>query len=203
MTSTKKIGLFFGSFNPIHIGHLIIANIMAENTDLNKVWFVVSPQNPLKPSHGLLHEFDRYDLVRVAIGDHYKLEVTDVEFNLPKPSYTIHTLTHLTEKYPANEFKVIIGEDNLNNFVNWKNYEEILEQYGLYVYPRLNSSVGQARHDVTSSDLIRHPNVKMVEAPLLDISATYIRNCIKANKSIRYLVPETVEQMIKSKYFYH
>ena len=197
-----KIGLFFGSFNPIHIGHLIIANVMAENTDLNKVWFVVSPQNPFKPSQGLLHEFDRYDMVKAAVGDHYKLEVSDVEFSLPKPSYTIHTLTHLTEKLSGKEFKVIIGEDNLENFVKWKNYEQILEQHGLYVYPRLNSAVGQALTHVTNSDLKRHANVKMVEAPLLDISATYIRNCIKNNKSIRYLVPEAVEQMIRTKNFF-
>ena len=193
MTSSQKIGLFFGSFNPIHIGHLIIANVMAENTDLHKVWFVVSPQNPFKPSHGLLHEFDRYDMVKAAIGDHYKLEVSDVEFNLSKPSYTIHTLAHLTEKHPSKEFKVIIGEDNLENFVKWKNHEQILEQYGLYVYPRPH---------VTNSEVKRHPNVKMVEAPLLDISATYIRNCIKNNKSIRYLVPEAVEHMIRSKNFF-
>lgn len=193
MTPQQKIGLFFGSFNPIHIGHLIIANVMAENTDLNKVWFVVSPQNPFKPSHGLLHEFDRFDMVKAAIGDHYKLEVSDVEFSLPKPSYTIHTLIHLTEKHPNKDFKVIIGEDNLENFVKWKNYEQILDQYGLYVYPRPH---------VTNSEVKRHPHVKMVEAPLLDISATYIRNCIKNNKSIRYLVPEAVEQMIHSKNFF-
>ena len=193
MLPSQKIGLFFGSFNPIHIGHLIIANVMAENTDLAKVWFVVSPQNPFKASHGLLHEFDRYDMVKAAIGDHYKLEVSDVEFNLPTPSYTIHTLTHLAEKYPGKEFKVIIGEDNLENFVKWKNHEQILEKHGLYVYPRPH---------VTSSDLTRHANVKMVEAPLLDISATYIRTCIKNNKSIRYLVPEVVEQMIHSKNFF-
>ncbi len=188
-----KIGLFFGSFNPIHIGHMIIANIMAENTDLTKVWFVVSPQNPFKPGKGLLHEFDRYDMVKAAIADHYKLEVSDVEFNLPKPSYTIHTLAYLTEKFPGKEFKVIIGEDNLENFVKWKNHEQILEQFGLYVYPRPH---------VTNSELKRHPHVKMIEAPLLDISATYIRNCIKSNKSIRYLVPESVEQLIRLKHYY-
>lgn len=193
MNANQKIGLFFGSFNPIHIGHMIIANIMAENTDLNKVWFVVSPQNPFKPGKGLLHEFDRYDMVKAAIADHYKLEVSDVEFNLPKPSYTIHTLAYLTEKHPGKEFKVIIGEDNLENFSKWKNHEQILEQFGLYVYPRPH---------VTNSELIRHPNVKLIEAPLLDISATYIRNCIKSNKSIRYLVPEPVEQMIRLKHFY-
>jgi len=188
-----KIGLFFGSFNPIHMGHLIIANVMAENADLNKVWLVVSPQNPLKPSKGLLHEFDRYDMVKAAIADNYKLEVSDVEFHLPKPSYTIHTLAHLTEKHPGKEFKLILGEDNLENFTKWKNYEEILRHYGLYVYPRPN---------VTNSELKRHANVKMIDAPLLDISATYIRNCIRSNKSIRYLVPDVVEQMIRTKQFY-
>ncbi len=193
METTQKVGLFFGSFNPIHIGHMIIANIMAENTDLNKVWFVVSPQNPFKPGKGLLHEFDRYDMVKAAIADHYKLEVSDVEFNLPKPSYTIHTLAYLTEKFPGKEFKVIIGEDNLENFAKWKNHEQILDQFGLYVYPR---------PQVTNPELKRHPNVKMIEAPRLDISATYIRNCIKNNKSIRYLVAEPVEQMIRLKHFY-
>jgi nicotinate-nucleotide adenylyltransferase len=193
MNQSQKIGLFFGSFNPIHLGHLIIANVMAENTDLNKVWLVVSPQNPLKPSKGLLHEFDRYDMVKAAIADNYKLEASDIEFNLPKPSYTIHTLTHLTEKHPTKEFKVILGEDNLENFTKWKNYQQILDQFGLYVYPRPG---------VTNAELSRHARVKMVEAPLLDISATYIRNCIKNNKSIRYLVPEVVENMIRSKNFY-
>jgi nicotinate-nucleotide adenylyltransferase len=193
MNQRQKIGLFFGSFNPIHVGHLIIANVMAQNTDLDKVWLVVSPQNPFKPSKGLLHEFDRYDLVKAAIADNYKLEASDVEFHLPKPSYTIHTLAYLTEKYPNKEFKVIIGEDNLENFTKWKNHEQILAQFGLYVYPRPH---------VTNSDLKRHPQVTIVEAPMIDISATYIRNCIKNNKSIRYLVPEPVENMIRMKNFY-
>jgi len=193
MISSQKIGLFFGSFNPIHLGHMIIANIMAENTDLQKVWFVVSPQNPFKPSKGLLHEFDRYDMIKAAIADNYKLEVSDVEFNLPKPSYTIDTLAVLTEKYPAKSFKIIIGEDNLANFEKWKNYDVILDNYGLYVYPRPG---------VTNSDLKRHANVKMVEAPLLDISATYIRQCLKDNKSIRYLVPEPVERILQHRNFY-
>ena len=188
-----KIGLFFGSFNPIHIGHLIIANIMAETTDLKKVWLVVSPQNPLKPSKGLLHEFDRYDMVRAAVYDHYKIEASDIEFNLPKPSYTIHTLVHLTEKHPEKEFKVIIGEDNLTNFVKWKNHERILEDYGLYVYPR---------PDAQPSELKQHPNVKMIEAPMLDISATFIRKCIRKHQSVRYLVPDAVEEMIRTKGFY-
>ena len=193
MNQRQKIGLFFGSFNPIHVGHLIIANVMAQNTDLDKVWLVVSPQNPFKPSKGLLHEFDRYDLVKAAIADNFKLEVSDVEFHLPKPSYTIHTLAYLTEKYPNKEFKVIIGEDNLENFTKWKNHEQILNQFGLYVYPRPH---------VTNSDLKRHSNVTIVKAPMIDISATYIRSCIKNNKSIRYLVPEAVENMIRMKNFF-
>lgn len=188
-----KVGLFFGSFNPIHIGHLIIGNVMAENTDLEKVWFVVSPQNPFKPSKGLLHEFDRYDMVRAAVYDSYKLEVTDIEFHLPKPSYTIHTLVHLTEKHPDKKFKVIIGEDNLEGFRRWKNYERILDDYGLYVYPRPGAQ---------PSDLKTHPNVKFVDAPMMDISATFIRNCIRNNKSIRYMVPDAVEQLIHGKGFY-
>src|SRR5688572_2830067 len=160
---------------------MIIANIMAENSDLKKVWFVISPQNPFKPSKGLLHEFDRYDLVRAAIFDNYKLEATDIEFHLPKPSYTIHTLVHLREKHPDKEFKVIIGEDNLVNFTKWKNYQQILNDYGLYVYPRPGAQL---------SELRTHPNVTWIEAPMLDISATFIRNCIRNKHSVRYLVPD-------------
>lgn len=193
-----KVGLFFGSFNPIHIGHLIIANIMAETTDLDKVWFVVTPHNPLKPSKSLLHDFDRYDMVRAAVYEHYKLQVSDVEFHLPKPNYTIHTLVHLTEKHPDKQFKVIIGEDNLDSFTKWKNYERILEDYGLYVYPRLQVPGSS----VTNPELKRHPNVRMVEAPLMDISATFIRNCIKKGQSVRYLVPDSVEAIIRDKKFY-
>lgn len=188
-----KVGLFFGSFNPVHIGHLIIANIMAETTDLDKVWMVVSPQNPLKPSKGLLHEFDRYDMVRAAVYDHYKIEASDIEFHLPKPSYTIHTLVHLSERHPDKHFRVIVGEDNLVNFPKWKNYERILEDYGLYVYPR---------PDAQPSPLIEHPNVRLVEAPLLDISATFIRNCVKKRQSIRYMVPDIVDEMIRAKGFF-
>jgi nicotinate-nucleotide adenylyltransferase len=188
-----KVGLFFGSFNPIHTGHMIIANIMAETTDLDKVWFIVTPQNPLKPSKGLLHDFDRYDMVRAAVYENYKLSVSDVEFHLPKPNYTIHTLVHLSEKHPDKEFKVIIGEDNLATFTKWKSYERIIEDYGLYVYPRPN---------VTNSELKRHPNVRMVEAPMMDISATFIRTCIRKDQSVRYLVPDAVEAIIRSKKFY-
>lgn len=166
---------------------------MVANGNLDKIWFVVTPQNPLKPSKSLLHEFDRLDLVQAAIADNYKFEVSDVEFHLPKPSYTAFTLAHLSEKNPDKEFVLIIGEDNLKNFTRWKNYQQILENYQLYVYPR---------PQVTNSDVVRHVNVKMIESPLLDISATFIRKSIRDNKSIRYLVPEQVEQMIRSKGFY-
>jgi nicotinate-nucleotide adenylyltransferase len=188
-----KTGLFFGSFNPIHTGHLIIANTMLENTDLDQVWFVVSPQNPLKKSKSLLHEFDRYEIVQRAINDNYNFKVCDAEFHLPRPSYTIDTLTYLQEKYKEHEFVLIIGEDNLIQFPQWKNYEKILEYFSLYVYPRPCSE---------PDELKNHPKVKMVSAPVLDISATYIRECVKNKKSIKYLVPEAVESYISEKGFY-
>ena len=188
-----KIGLFFGSFNPIHSGHLIIANIMVETTDLDQVWFVVSPQNPFKKSASLLHEFDRLDMVNAAIYDNYSLKASDVEFNMPKPSYTVDTLTYLFEKYPDKKFSLIIGEDNLKSFPKWKNAHFILENYQLYVYPRPN---------VQPYDLFSHPNVKMVDAPMIDISATFIRKCIKKGLSIKYLVHDSVAEMIQSKKYY-
>ncbi|MCA6074233.1 nicotinate (nicotinamide) nucleotide adenylyltransferase [Fulvivirga sedimenti] len=188
-----KVGLFFGSFNPIHIGHLIIANSMVENTDLEKVWFVVSPQNPFKKRQSLLHEFDRYDMVRAAIYDNYNLDVTDVEFNMPRPSYTVDTLAYLSSQYPDNEFRLIIGEDNLHSFSKWKNYQVILDQYGLYVYPRPGAQ---------ASEFADHPHVKMIPAPLLDISATYIRKSVAEGKSIKYLVHPAVEDLILGKKFY-
>ncbi|MBC7450075.1 MAG: nicotinate-nucleotide adenylyltransferase [Cytophagales bacterium] len=188
-----KIGLFFGSFNPIHIGHLIIGNTMVETADLQEVWYVVSPQNPFKKNQSLLHEFDRYDMVTAAIFNNMKLRASDIEFNLPKPSYTIDTLAYLSDKYPQHQFVLIIGEDNLDQFKNWKNYEQILDQYGLYVYPRPES---------TNSPLRSHPNVRLIDAPLLEISATYIRGLIKQGKSVRYLVSKEVEEMIVSRKYY-
>ena len=188
-----KIGLLFGSFNPIHIGHLIIANIMLTHADLKEVWFVVSPQNPLKKNKSLLHEFDRYDMVQRAVADNYNFKVSDVEFHMPRPSYTIDTLTYLQEKHPDKEFALIIGEDNLTQFTNWKNYDKILEYFWLYVYPRPYTEV---------SELKNHGKVKLIDAPLLDISATYIRDCVRAHKSIKYLVPEAVENLILEKGFY-
>lgn len=184
-----KIGLFFGSFNPVHTGHMIIANIMAEHTDLRQVWFVVSPQNPFKSNKSLLHEHDRYAMVEQAIYDNYRLRVTDIEFHMPRPSYTVDTLAYLSDKHPDHDFKLIIGEDNLKSFPKWKNHQVILEEYGLYIYPRPGS---------VFSEISNHSNVRLVKAPLLDISATFIRRCLKEGKSIKYLVPEPVEVFIKS-----
>lgn len=188
-----KIGLFFGSFNPIHIGHMIVANIMANNTDLEQVWFVVSPQNPFKKSKNLLHEFDRFDMVEKAIADNPKLKVSDIEFSMPKPSYTIDTLVRLSEKYPNHEFKLIIGEDNLAQFHNWKNHDKILEYYGLYVYNRPKAE---------PHNYLSHSKVVFTEAPMLDISATFIRSQIISGKSIKYMVPEVVEGYIELKKLY-
>ena len=188
-----KIGLFFGSFNPIHQGHLIIANIMVETTPLDKVWFVVSPQNPFKKRESLLHEFDRMDMVDAAIYENYNLQSSDIEFNMPKPNYTIDSLTYLSEKYPDHEFVLIIGEDNLKHFQKWKNHEQILDQYGVYVYPR---------PDAVTTEFHEDPRVQMVEAPLIDISATFIRKCVKNDQSIKYLVPDPVIDIIKTRKFY-
>lgn len=188
-----KVGLFFGSFNPIHIGHLIIANLVKENTDVDEVWFVVSPQNPFKKNKGLLHEFDRLEMVRAAVGDEYHFKVSDIEFSMPKPSYTIDTLTLLQEKHPRHEFKLIIGEDNLSSFPKWKNHDKILEYFGLIVYPRPNS---------TPSVFSENDNVELIEAPEMDISATLIRKLIKAEKSIKYLVPEQAIKIIEFKGYY-
>ncbi len=183
-----KIGLFFGSFNPIHIGHLIIANVMQDRTDLDEVWFVVSPQNPFKKRKSLIHEFDRLKMVELAIEDNDRFKALDIEFHMPRPSYTIDTLTYLFEKHPQHEFKLIIGGDNLTHFHKWKNSEQILGNYGLYVYPRPGESV-----------TFQHPNVQYVEAPLIDISATFIRKSIQQGKSVKYLLPSLVEDYIHGK----
>ncbi|TAF65968.1 MAG: nicotinate-nucleotide adenylyltransferase [Cytophagales bacterium] len=188
-----KIGLFFGSFNPIHIGHLIIANVMAETTDLEEVWLIVSPQNPFKQQKDLLHEFDRYDMVQKAIADNYKLKVLDIEFHLPKPNYTIDTLTYIQEKHPQHSFTLIMGSDNLSQLHKWKNYEQILTYFSIYVYPRPNTK---------PSPFDEHPKVSFVKAPILDISATFIRQCLQKNISVRYLLPEIIENHIRFKKFY-
>ena len=189
-----KVGLFFGSFNPIHIGHLVIADVMAHQTDLNQVWFVVSPLNPFKNSSSLLHEFDRLKMVELAIQDNYKFRACDVEFNMPRPSYTADTLAYLTDKHPEYDFKLIIGEDNLLHFHKWKNHEVILEQNGLYVYPRPQVDRSKIK--------VEHDNIKYVDSPMLDISATFIRSSIRNEHSVQYLLPQPVEAYIKMKKFY-
>ena len=166
---------------------------MVETSDLQQVWFIVSPQNPLKSSKSLAHEFDRYDMVQAAINDSYHLRASDIEFNMPRPSYTVDTLAYLAEQQPEHEFKLIIGEDNLKSFPRWKNHQVILDNYGLYVYPRPADS---------KAELANEDNVQWVEAPILDISATYIRNLVKQDKSIQYLVHESVAQIIKTRKLY-
>ncbi len=188
-----KIGLFFGSFNPIHNGHLIVAQCILNRTDLDKIWFVISPQNPFKNYHHLAHEFDRYDLVKEAIKDNPAFDVSDIEFHLPKPSYTCDTLEVLKLKFPSYSFSIIIGEDNLSHFHKWKNATEILDNHHLYVYPRPNSpkDIKIPSHTFTK-----------VEAPLIDISASYLREEIKKDFSIEYLVPSSVNDLIKMRKLY-
>ncbi len=188
-----RIGLFFGSFNPVHIGHLIIGNYMATQTGLDKVWLVVSPHNPLKPKKTLAKDYDRLHLVRLAIGDNPLLEASNVEFGMPQPSYTVDTLAYLREKYPQHTFALIMGGDNLATFHQWKNYTQILENYDIYVYKRPAYDVGE---------LANHPRVHLCEAPLLDISATYIRECLRAGKSVRYLVPDEVFKYLEENRVY-
>ncbi|MEM6299231.1 MAG: nicotinate (nicotinamide) nucleotide adenylyltransferase [Bacteroidota bacterium] len=188
-----KVGLFFGSFNPIHVGHLILANSMLAFGGLDETWFVVSPQNPFKKKSNLLHEQDRLDMVRLATHDNDRLRASDVEFRMPKPSYTVDTLVVLHEKYPQHDFRLIMGGDNLTHFKKWKNYEQILEYYGVLVFPRPNTP---------PTDLADHPKIEIVNAPMLDISATFIRKCIREESSIRYLVPDAVVELIERKKFY-
>lgn len=188
-----KTGLFFGSFNPVHNDHMVIANYFAEFSDLNQVWFVVSPHNPLKPAGSLLNDFQRLQLVELAIGDYRKMKVSKIEFGLPKPSYTINTLTHLQEKFPQHEFVLILGSDNLHTFHKWKNYEQILEFYSIYIYPRPGFDGG---------DFKNHPKVKFIEAPLMEISSTFIRNAIKSKKDVRFMMPEKVADYIDEMNFY-
>lgn len=178
-----KVGLFFGSFNPVHTGHMIIVNYMATQTDLDQVWLVVSPQNPLKPKSVLANDYDRLHLVKLAVGENPLLHASNIEFGLPKPSYTIDTLAYLKEKHPGKQFVLIMGGDNLATLHKWKNYEILLRDYEIYLYKRPKYELG---------DLENHPNIRHFEAPMLDISATYIRQCILQGFSVQYLVPDAV-----------
>lgn len=186
-----KIGLYFGSFNPIHTGHLIIANHVLNETDLQKIWFVVSPQNPFKLSSNLLNEYERLYLVQIAVEKDERLKASEIEFSLPKPSYTAHTLVYLAERYPSHEFTIIMGSDSYQNLPKWKNAEAIVANYPLIVYRRPGFNVQENKKEAT-----------VMDAPLLEISATYIRDCIQQGKSIRYLVPATVEEEIERSGFY-
>lgn len=189
-----KIGLYFGSFNPIHHGHLIIANYVLQNSDLEQVWFIVSPQNPLKSSGSLLNEYHRLYLVQCAIDGEKKLRAMDIEFKLPKPSYTANTLAYLQEKYPSNQFSIIMGSDSFSNLMRWKNYEFIIKNYPIYVYKRAGYEIDPK----TNADA----HVIIMDAPLLQISATHIRENIRAGKSIRFLVPEKVREEIERNGYY-
>lgn len=188
-----KVGLFFGSFNPIHNGHLIIANYIVQNTSLEQLWFVISPQNPLKKSSTLLNEFHRLYLVQVSIEDEPALKASDIEFRLPKPSYTIDTLTYLDEKFPSHEFSVIMGSDSFQNLPEWKNYNQLLKNYSVYVYERPGFK---------PDNIYPNADINILKAPLLEISSTYIRKIIKNGKSIRYLVPEKVRLEIEQNGYY-
>lgn len=187
-----KIGLFFGSFNPIHVGHLILANYIAYNTDLDQVWFVISPQNPLKSADSLLNKFHRKYLIDISINGENKLRTSTIEFSLPIPSYTIDTLTYLKEKWPNNKFSIILGGDSLQNIKRWKNYEQILDNYEILVYERpgfiIPDNFGK--------------NVIALKAPLLNISSSQIRKMIKSGQSIKFLVPDVVKEEIEKNHYY-
>ena len=187
-----NIGLYFGSFNPVHVGHLIIANHILNETELEKVWFVVSPQNPLKQSGSLLNEYQRLHLVRLATEDDDRIKASDIEFSLPKPSYTVNTLAYLSEKYPEHTFSIIMGGDSFQNLDKWKNFEVITKNYRIYIYSRPGFEITQT----FNADHI------VLNAPLLELSATTIRNLIRAGKSVRYLLPEKVLEEIEKGGYY-
>lgn len=188
-----KVGLFFGSFNPIHNGHLIIASYMASFTDLDEVWLVVSPHNPLKNKKGLSNSYDRLEMARLATENAERLKVSDIEFGLPQPSYTIDTLAYLEEKYPGRSFVLLMGADNLASFKKWKNYEVLLSKYALYVYPRPG---------VELLEWEDHPSVTITDTPLMELSSTFIRKAIKEKRNIQYFLPDDVLAFIESKNMY-
>lgn len=190
-----KIGLFFGSFNPIHVGHLIIANHLVENSDLDEVWMIVTPHNPHKKKQSLLDDHHRYQLVLEATEDYPKIKPSNIEFGLPQPNYTINTLLYLGEKYPEHHFNLIMGRDNLNSFKKWKNYDKILAYHDLYVYPRVTAST-------TIPKLIDHKRVHLIDAPIVEISSTAIRKAIKEGKNVRPLMPHRAWSYLDEMNFY-
>ena len=189
----KRTALFFGSFNPIHVGHLIIANTMLQKADVDEVWLVVSPQNPLKERGTLLADYHRLAMARRAVDDNYRLKVCDIEMHLPIPSYTVVTLAALEEKHPDREFCLVMGSDNLETFDRWRNYEYILEHYRLLVYPRPGTE---------HCKYATHPSVTMVDVPMMDISSSYIREQIKERRDVRYLLTEPVYKYLTEMHFY-
>ena len=191
----KKIGLFFGTFNPVHIGHIVLANHFAEHTDLAEIWLVVTPQNPFKQKTRLLPNRQRFEMVYLATESYPKLKPSDIEFDLPKPNYTSDTLMYLEEKFPGKKFSLIIGEDNLVHFHKWKNYEVLLERYGLYVYPRKNDKP-------IPEQFINHPKVRLVDAPEMEISSSKIRTWVKEGKNVRPLLPFKSWQYLDEMNFY-
>jgi len=190
-----KIGLYFGTFNPIHVGHLIIANHLAEHSDLEQIWMVVTPHNPLKEKNTLLDDYHRLHLVRLATEEYPKIKPSDIEFKLPQPNYTVNTLAHLMEKYPQHAFSLIMGEDNLKSLHKWKNYDYILQHHDIYVYPRV--SVGE-----DNSEFNNHPSIHKIDAPIVEISSTFIRENIKNKKNIRPLLPHNVWEYVDHNNFY-
>lgn len=200
----KKVGLYFGTFNPIHVGHLIIANYMADFTELDEVWLIVSPQNPFKQKNSLLPDYHRLALVRIAVEDNPKVKVNEIEFSLPKPSYTIHTLLALEEKHPDHRFALLMGEDNLRTLHKWKSYEDILSTHKIYVYPRVLTPQEQEdlkEHD-TKLEAIESENIIKVDAPVMKLSASFIRKAIKDGRDVRYLLTEPVNNYIQEMHFY-
>ena len=191
----SKVGLYFGTFNPIHIGHLIIANHMVENSDLDEIWMVVTPHNPFKKKSSLLENHHRFELVYRATENYEKLKPSDIEFKLPQPNYTVYTLAHISDTYQDKDFCLIMGEDNLKSFHKWKNYETILEHHHIYVYPRI--SEGVVEHQFKN-----HPKIHKVDAPIIELSSTMIRNGIKNKKNIKPLLTNEVWQYIDEMNFY-
>lgn len=190
-----KVGLYFGTFNPIHVGHLIIANHLVENSDLDQLWMVVTPHNPLKKKSGLLADYHRLQMVHLATENYDKIIPSDIEFKLPQPNYTVNTLAHLQEKFPQHEFSLIMGEDNLKSLKKWKNFELILNNYHLYVYPRIST-------DEVPEEFKNHPNIHKVNAPIIELSSTFIRNSIKEQKNIKPMLDAKVWEYINHNLFY-
>ena len=194
-----KIGLYFGTFNPIHIGHLIIANHFAEHADLDQIWMVVTPHNPLKTKDTLLDDYQRLQLVFLATEDYPKIKPSDIEFKLTQPNYTVNSLAHLQEKYPQHTFSLIMGEDNLKSLHKWKNYEIILQNHEIYVYPRISSELDTSlKGELAKQNLEfkNNPKVHFIAAPIVEISSTFVRKSIKNKKNVRPLLPEKVWEYI-------